>query len=208
MTTEQVVEKDEGVESGTQGAEQPEVQPPTQPSAQAPAQPVAGPLAFTAEQQAHIDRLLADRLKRAQEKWHADLTAQSEAEKKAAEAKRLKDEQKWQELAQTQEAKANEAEAKLAEARERLTRANEVIEELVESRKKGLPETMLRALDGRDIYDQLALANAFIESLPPPPPATNGTAPPRQAVTTPTPEAQGNRALTPDERRQQVRRIW
>jgi hypothetical protein len=77
---------------------------------------------------------------------------------------------------------------------------------LVESRKKGLPEAMLKTLDGRDIYDQLELANAFIESLPAQP--ANGSATQRQAVTTPTPEAQGNRALTPEERRQQARRIW
>jgi hypothetical protein len=163
-------------------------------------------LSFSAEQQAHIDRMVGERLKRAQEKWQADLEAKNEAERKAGEAKRLKDEQKWQELAQAQEVKATEAEASLAKAREQLARANKVIEGLVESRKKGLPEAMLKTLDGRDIYDQLELANAFIESLPAQP--ANGSATQRQAVTTPTPEAQGNRALTPEERRQQARRIW
>ncbi len=198
MTTEQE-ETVEGADVGAQ-TDQAQVQSP------ALAQAVAGAMSFTAEQQAHIDRMVGERLKRAQEKWHADLEAKSEAEKKATEAKRLKDEQKWQELAQTQEAKANEAEANLEQVKEQLTRANKVVEQLVESRKKSLPETMLKALDGRDIYDQLELANAFIESLPAQPVSAPTTQ--RQAVTTPTPEAQGSRVLTPEERRQQARRIW
>jgi hypothetical protein len=198
MTTEQV-ETVEGADVGAQTDQ-------TQAQSPAPAQPAAGALSFSAEQQAHIDRMVGERLKRAQEKWQADLEAKNEAERKAGEAKRLKDEQKWQELAQAQEVKATEAEASLAKAREQLARANKVIEGLVESRKKGLPEAMLKTLDGRDIYDQLELANAFIESLPAQP--ANGSATQRQAVTTPTPEAQGNRALTPEERRQQARRIW
>ncbi len=170
------------------------------------AQAAAGAMSFSAEQQSYIDKLVGERLKRAQEKWMADLEAKGEAEKKSAEAKRLKDEQKWQELAQAQEVKAAEAEGKLATAQEQLERANKLVEGLVESRKKGLPEAMLKALDGRDIYDQLEIANAFLEAMPTQPPS--GAVPQRQAATTPTPAAQGNRELTPDERRQKAARIW
>ena len=190
MTTEEIV-VDESADAGAQ-------------TEQAQAAPEA--MSFTAEQQAHIDKLVGERLKRAQEKWLADLDAKNEAEKKSAEAKRLKDEQKWQELAQAQEAKATEAESKLAIAKEQLERANEVIEGLVEARKKGLPEAMLKALDGRDIYDQLELANAFLEAMPAP--QASVSSPQRQATTTPTPAAQGDRALTPEERRKQAARIW
>lgn len=155
--------------------------------AEATAATAAAPTAdvkFTSEQQAHIDKLIGERLTREREKVEADLKAKGEADAKAAEAQKLKDEQKWEELAKTQEAKAAEAESKLAAATAQLEKANKVLEGLVEARKKELPEAMLKALDGRDIYDQLELAEAFINALPAQP--ASG----RTAATTPTPKPQ------------------
>ncbi|MCL4806129.1 MAG: hypothetical protein KJ046_17685 [Anaerolineae bacterium] len=159
---------------------------------------------FTAEQQAHIDKLVGERLTRAQEKWKADLEAKGQTDAKAAEARRLKDEQRWQELATSQEAKAAEAEQKLAAAAEQLERANAVVEGLVEARKRDLPDAILKALDGRDIYDQLQLATAFAEAMP----AQAGGPAQRTAATKPTPPAQGPKGLTDEERRKAAARTF
>lgn len=189
MTTEEA-EKDAGADVGAQ-------------TDQAKAPPA---VSFSAEQQTHIDKLVGERLARAQEKWLEDLRAKGEAESKAAEAKRLKDEQKWEELAKSQESKAAEAERALASTAEQLERANKVVEGLVALRKKELPEAVLRALEGRDIYDQLELANAFLEAMPVQPAAANGQ--PGRAATRPTPPAQGRQGLTDEERRARATRTF
>lgn len=146
--------------------------------APAPAQP-----SFSAEQQAHVDRLVGERLKRAQEKWAADQEAKVKADAEAAEAERQKKQGEWEALARKHEGKAADLEGKFKAAEAQLTRANAVIEALVEGRKKGLPEAMLKALEGRDLYDQLQLADAYWQSQP----AAAGQ---RTAATSPTPAAQ------------------
>lgn len=75
----------------------------------------AAAVQFSAEQQAAVDRIVAERLRRAQEKWRADQDAKAAADTDAAEAKRLADEAKWQELARKREAEAVELKAKLAQ---------------------------------------------------------------------------------------------
>lgn len=184
MTTETTAE-------GAQGGAVEQVQ-------QAAGEPAA--VTFTAEQQGHIDRLIGERLKRDRAKWQADQDAKAKAAADEAEAKRQAEQGEWEALARKHEGRATELDGALAAARERLERADGVIAELVEARKAGLPEAMLKALAGRDLYDQLALAEAFHASLP-----AGGTAGARQA-TPPTPPAQGRNGLTVDEKRQKAAR--
>lgn len=167
---------------------------------------------FTADQQAHVDKLISERLRRAQEKWRADQDAKAKAdadkaraEQDAAEAERQKQQGEWEALAHRQEAAATEAKAQVKELAAQLERANGVIAGLVESRKAGLPEAMLKALEGRDIYDQLQLVDAFQASLPAASVPVNGQ---QRQATQPTPQPQGQRELTPEERRVRARSTW
>lgn len=162
------------------GAQPQQDQPTGQPAGQPGAAPPAP--AFSSEQQAHVDRLVGERLKRAQEKWQADQEAQQKANAEAAEADRQRKQGEWEALARKHEGKATDLEGKLKAAATQLERANAVIEALAEGRKKGLPEAMLKALEGRDLYDQLQLADAYWSSQP--------AAGQRAASTTPTPPAQ------------------
>ena len=75
----------------------------------------AGAVQFSAEQQAAVDRLIAERLRRAQQKWQDDLKARAASDADAAEAKRLADEKRYEELARKREAEAAELKAKLAQ---------------------------------------------------------------------------------------------
>lgn len=201
MTTDAVVE---GAAAGAapqpvigqDGAGQPGVEPTVAPATPLPA------LAFTAEQQAHIDKLIGDRLRRDRVKWQQDAEAKAKAEAEAAEAERQKAQGEWEALARKHEATAAEAKTQVGELSARLERADAVIAGLVDSRKAGLPEAMLKALEGRDIYDQLQLVDAFAASLPAQPAA--GARQPTQ----PTPPQQGKHELTAEERRRQARSSW
>lgn len=76
------------------------------------ASPNAGQLTFTPEQQAHIDTLVTDRLKRAQAKWQADAQAAAEKAKADVDATKLAEEKRFQELA---DKTAKERDAAVAE---------------------------------------------------------------------------------------------
>ncbi len=171
---------------------------------------------FSAEQQAHIDKVVGDRLRRAQEKWRADQDAKAQAEadkvkaeQDAAEAKRQSEQGEWEALARKQETAATEAKTQVKELSAQLERANGVIAGLVESRKTGLPEAMVKALEGRDLYDQLQLVDAFLTALPAAttaaPTGVNGQ---QRQATQPTPQPQGRRELTAEERRAKARSTW
>lgn len=159
---------------------------------------------FSAEQQAHIDKIVAERLRRDRAKWQADAEAKAKAEADEAEAKRQAEQGEWETLARKHETAAAEAKGQVKELSAQLERANEALGKLVESRKAGLPEALLATLEGRDLFDQLALVDAFQASLPA---AGSNGAGPRQA-TPPTPQPQGQRELTAEERRQRAARIW
>ncbi len=147
----------------------------------APAQP-----SFSAEQQAAVDRIVAERLKRAQDKWRADQEAKAAADTDAAEAKRLEDEKKFQELAGRHEKRAAELDAKLQAATADLERATALINGLLESKKKGLPESMAKLLEGRNIFEQLEIADAYLAAQP----VGGGS----RSTTPPTPQAQAGQS--------------
>lgn len=160
-------------------------------------------VAFSPEQQRAIDKLLSERLKRDRAKWEEGLAEKGRAEAEAAEAQRLQDEQKWQELARKHEGKAAEEAARVKELAARLERADAVVGQLLEARKAGLPDAVVKVLDGRDVYDQLEIVNAFLAAQP----AAAGQ-PAQRPATTATPPAQGSRGLTPEERRARAARTF
>ena len=174
--------------------------------APAPAQPAAAGPMFSAEQQAHIDKIVADRLKRDRAKWQADAEAKAKAEAEEAEAKRQAEQGEWETLARKHETAAAEARGQVKELTAQLERANEVLGALVESRKAGLPEALLKTLEGRDLYDQLALVDAFQASLPPA--GANGNGQQQRQPTQPTPQPQGRPELSDEERRRRARSTW
>lgn len=136
---------------------------------------------LTAEQQAAVDKIIADRLKRAQEKWQADEKAKATSDADAAEAKRLVDEKKYEELARRHEGRAAELDGKLTAATADLERATTLITSLLESKKKGLPESMAKLLENKSIFDQLEIVDAYLAAQP-----AGG----QRATTTPTPQPQ------------------
>lgn len=144
----------------------------------APSQP-----SFTAEQQAAVDRIVADRLKRATDKWKGDQEAKAAADTDAAEARRLEEEKKFQELARKHETRAADLDGKLKATTADLEKATALIQGLLESKKKSLPEPMAKLLEGRSIFEQLEIADAYLAAQP----AGAGG---RAAVTNPTPQPQ------------------
>lgn len=145
-------------------------------------------ISFSTEQQAHIDKLVNERLARAQQKWQADVDAKKQADADAAEQKRLADEKKWEELAGKQQSKAAELEKQLATATTGLEKATALISGQLESRKKGLPEPVAKLLEGKDIFEQLAIVDAFTAANPSP--AGAG----QRGSTTPTPPPQNGQS--------------
>ena len=121
---------------------------------------------LAAEQQAAVDKIIADRLKRAQEKWEAGQKAKATSEADAAEAKRLADEKKYEELARKHEGRAAELDGKLTAATADLERATTLITTLLESKKKGLPESMAKLLENKSIFDQLEIVDAYLAAQP------------------------------------------
>jgi hypothetical protein len=77
---------------------------------QAGAQAQSGAPQFTTEQQKQIDRLIAERLKSARAKWDADTKTEADKAKAEAEAAQLKEQQKWQELAEKNEGRVKQLE--------------------------------------------------------------------------------------------------
>lgn len=139
---------------------------------------------FTTEQQAAVDKLIAERLKRAQQKWQDDQKAKAAADTDAAEAKRLADEKRYEELARKHETRAVELDGQLKTATTDLERATALINGLLESKKAGLPEPIVKLLEGKDIFAQLEIVDAYWAAQP-----ASGQGQQRSA-TKPTPGAQ------------------
>ena len=168
-----------------QGGAQPQQQPAPLPQGGGEGATAAAP-SFSPEQQAAVDKIVADRLTRAKDKWMADQQAQAAANTDAAEAKRLADEKKYEELARKHEGRAAELDGKLKTAAADLERATALINGLLEGKKKGLPEPIAKLLEGRNIFEQLEIADAYLAAQP--------AAGQRPATTLPTPAPQGGQS--------------
>ena len=139
-------------------------------------------ITFTPEQQTAINKLVAERLDRAKQAWQEETSRKAEKDTETAEAQRLAGEKKFEELAQKLERKKAELEKRLAETEEKLTRATGIVEGLLESKKKGLPDPIMRLLDDRDLFEQFEIVDAYAATQPA---GTN-----RTSATQPTPVPQ------------------
>jgi hypothetical protein len=110
------------------------------------------PVTFTSEQQAHIDKLVGERLERAQKKWEADQQATAEKAKAEAERQRLKEQEEYKTLAEKAEAQVAELEPFKASAERYL----EALNGYLEKERAGLPDHILSLLDAMDAPEQLA----------------------------------------------------
>lgn len=189
MTTETTT-----VNDAPTGAVEQQVQGPAAGATEAVANPatVATPApTFTAEQQAHIDRLVSDRLKRERERQQAAI----DKAKADAEAKALADQGEYKALYE-------KAQAEAQASADRLARMEHDQQRRDAAQAAGIPQLWTR-LQGGTPEELAADAVALAAMMQPAQPA-NGQ-PPRQP-TTPTPAPQGASGLTPDERRQRAAR--
>lgn len=162
-------------------------------------------VSFTPEQQAHIDKVIGDRLARARKKWEEEA---DEAKKKAAEEaeqRRLAEQKEFEQLANKRAEMISELEVKLAEFQElekTVERYKTALQTHLETQRAGLPEHVTALLDKLDPVEQLEYVASHNEAL------RKGTAgvPP-----TPPSGKRGLDQLTEDERRQRsagVRNVW
>jgi DNA repair exonuclease SbcCD ATPase subunit len=160
---------------------------------------------FTPAQQAHINAIIAERLKRDREKWEADAQSARERAEREAEAQRLAEQQKWQELAQKRETEVKDLQRALEEGQKRegrLTRLEAALKAQLEAQRQGLAPHLLTLLDKMPVEEQLEYLSANAAALRP-----AG----QVAGIPPTPPGQGAPGLTEDERRQLaagIRSYW
>jgi hypothetical protein len=168
-----------------QGGAQPQQEQPTGQAAGASPTPSPATPAIPAELQPVVDQVVADRLKRAREKWATEQQAKAKTDTDAAEAQRLKDEQKWEALARKHEARVGELDGQLKTTQSELERATSFITTMLDAKKKGLPEPMQRLLVDKGVFEQLEIVEAFLAAQP---------AAGQRAATPPTPQAQGGQS--------------
>lgn len=107
----------------------------------------SGEVSFTPEQQAKIDAIVADRLKRERSKIE---TEQAEAKRKAdeaAEQTRLEDERKFQELADKHKAKVGELEPQVASQAETISSYETAVTEILEAEIKAIGDAAKTAVE-------------------------------------------------------------
>jgi len=163
MTTETTKDQDPKAADGTASGA---------PPAETPAQPAPGPIPY--ERFAEINSQFNDLKKKLAEREKADRAAQQAAE--AAEAQRLAEQQKWQELAQKHEARLKELEPVQAKA----ASYEAALKKLLDEQRKGVPAYVLPLLDKMDAAEQLEwiavnAAQFQAAAAKPTPPNINGT---------------------------------
>ena len=159
---------------------------------------------FTPEQQAKLDAIITDRLRRGKEKWEADAAELQRKAVAATEAAQLAEQQKWQELAQKREGTIGELEGKLKTAGERegrLTRLEAALTAHLATQRAGLPAHVLALLDRLPVEEQLEYIAANTAALRP-----------GQVATIPaTPTATSPAGLTAEQKQAQsvgIRTYW
>lgn len=129
---------------------------------------------LTAEQQAHVDRIIQERLERAKTKWDTDAAEAQRQATETAEQQRLQDQQQWQQLAQKHEAKVNELKPR-AKAADEYEAALKVY---LERERAGRDAGTLELLDNLPPHKQLewlAAHPAAAPTAPPPAPETDAS---------------------------------
>lgn len=154
-------------------------------------------VSFTAEQQAHIDKLISDRLKRANEKWQEQQAAAQQKAAEEAEAAKLEEQQEYQKLLEKARAKIAELEpltGQVEAATATLEKYQTVINDILSQRVEALGDTAKNAVNNLpgdpDALAKLQWLNAN-EALfkATDPPVTGGT-PPRRPAPGRTPQPQ------------------
>jgi hypothetical protein len=165
-----------------QGGAQPQQEQPTGQAAGASPTPSPATPAIPAELQPVVNQVVAERLKRAREQWDEQQRTKAKTETDAAEAQRLKDEQKWEALARKHETRVGELDGQLKTTQGELERATSFITTMLDAKKRGLPEPMQKLLADRGVFEQLEIVEAYLAAQP---------AAGQRAATPPTPQAQG-----------------
>lgn len=148
------------------------------------------PPSFTAEQQAHIDKLISDRLKRERDKQQAAI----DKAKADAEAAQAAERGEYQKLYEAEKARAAQAAQRLAQMEHDQQRRDA-------AQAAGIPSLWQR-LQG-DTAEALAEDAAALAALMQPAQPANGQA--TRQTTMPTPAPQGANGMTPEERRAKAR---
>ena len=172
------------------GAPNPQSQPPTPQGDGAGAPP-----SFTAEQQAHIDRLVSERLERERKKQQAAI----DKAKADAEAAQAAERGEFQKLYEAEKQARSEAEARLRQAEFDQQRRDA-------AQAAGIPQLWQR-LQGETAEALDEDAKTLAALMAPAQPA-NGQPQPRSATTQPTPAPQGQNRLTDEERRQRAAKTF
>jgi uncharacterized protein (DUF3084 family) len=158
--------------------------------------------------QAELDAIIADRLKRQEEKLSksAKQTAEAEAEKKLAEAA------EYQKLAETRAERIAEHEKRIAELEQSQAQADKygaALSTYVEKLSANVPPEITALLENMDAADRLSWltsnAEKFAKATTEQPEAENGAAK-RPLPSTPPPNSSAK--MTPEERRKKSARTW
>lgn len=149
---------------------------------------------FTAEQQAHVDRLISDRLKRERERQDAAINKA----KADAEAEQALKQGEFQKLYETEKAERARLDGQLRQMEFDQQRRDA-------AQAAGIPQLWQR-LQG-DSPEALAEDAKGLAALMQPAQPANGQ-PARTAATPPTPAPQGTKGLTDEERRQRATRTF
>lgn len=146
-------------------------------------------LEFTAEQQAHIDKLMKERLERSKSKWESEQEKAKEKAKADAERERLKEKEEFKTLAEKLETQVDE----LTPFKEQAGAYKGALDQYLEKERNGLPDHILALLEKMDVTDQLTwIADNKATVLKQPAPDINAGAGGRQSVA----------GLTDDEKRE------
>jgi hypothetical protein len=163
-----------------------------------------GDVTFTPEQQARIDKIIADRLSRQEEKLKREAKeARRKAEQEAEEA-RLAEQQEYQQLAEKRGTELDELRPQLESAQEKSKRYEKALKGYVEREMAQVPEFVRPLLEDMDPVEQLEYINAHAEEF-----GAQGNDGSQGPPKTPKPKGDGD--MTETERRRRavsVRRIW
>lgn len=145
---------------------------------------------FSAEQQARLDEIIAERLKRQREKLEREAEeARHKAEQEAEEA-RMAEQKKFEELAEKRKAELDELEPQLTAVTEERDTYREALAEHVKQQLENVPELVKDLLEDRDPVEVLNYLTEHADELSK---ASGPDGPPK------TPKPKGSGELTDDE---------
>jgi molecular chaperone GrpE (heat shock protein) len=110
---------------------------------------------FTDEQQAKIDRIIAERLSRAESKWQEKTERERQKAKEEAERKRLEEQAEWEKLAKQHQTELEEIKPAYESASEKLERYQSALSGYLEAARDGVPQYVTDLLDRLDPVEQL-----------------------------------------------------